>query len=73
MTEILREAEETDRQEHELYGDRRGDEPPEPLPSRRVAAKRFERKSVMPGKCMVGTFGPHTDNGVSRTHGPAPS
>ena len=31
VTEILREAEETDRQEHELDGDRRGDEPPEPL------------------------------------------
>ena len=26
----------------------------------------------MPGKCMVGTFGPHTDNGI-RTHGPAPT
>lgn len=31
VTEILREAEETDRREDELYGDSRGDELPEPL------------------------------------------
>jgi len=31
ITEILREAEETDRREDELYGDARGDELPEPL------------------------------------------
>src|SRR5438270_13548594 len=31
VTEILREAEETDRREDELYGEQRGDELPEPL------------------------------------------
>src|SRR5437764_4217554 len=40
VTEILREAEETDRREDELYGDARGDELPEPLrdPQTRRAA-----------------------------------
>ena len=36
-SEILAEAEEIDRQEDELYGERRGDELPEALRTRRAA------------------------------------
>ena len=45
--EILREAEETDRREDELYGDARGDELPEPLRTaegRRAALQEAKRR-----------------------------
>jgi hypothetical protein len=47
VTEILREAEETDRREDELYGDQRGDELPEPLRTpegRRAALEGAKRR-----------------------------
>jgi len=47
VTEILREAEETDRREDELYGDRRGDELPEQLRTaegRRAALAEAKRR-----------------------------
>jgi transposase len=47
VTEILREAEETDRREDELYGDQRGDELPEALRTpegRRAALEEAKRR-----------------------------
>ena len=47
VTEILREAEETDRREDELYGEKRGDEPPERLRTpegRRAALEEAKRR-----------------------------
>jgi transposase len=47
VTEILREAEETDRREDKLYGDARGDELPEPLRTpegRRAALQEAKRR-----------------------------
>jgi transposase len=48
VSEILREAEETDRREDELYGDARGDEPPERLRTRegRRAAFREAKREL---------------------------
>jgi hypothetical protein len=47
VTEILREAEETDRREDELYGDKHGDELPDPLRTRegrRAALREAKRR-----------------------------
>src|ERR1017187_7168808 len=47
VTEILREAEEIDRREDELYGEQRGDELPEPLRTaegRRAALEEAKRR-----------------------------
>jgi len=48
VTQILREAEETDQREDELYGDKRGDELPEPLrtPEGRKAALREAKRRI---------------------------
>jgi len=55
VADILRETEEMDRREDELYGDARGDAPPEQLRTREVAAfkaakerRRGERDRVPP-------------------------
>jgi hypothetical protein len=45
VTQILREAEEIDRREDELYGDARGDELPEHCAPRRVAGRRWRTPS----------------------------
>jgi hypothetical protein len=45
VAQILREAEETDRREDELYGDRRGDELPEQLRTQKGAGRRCRTPS----------------------------
>ncbi len=57
VTQILREAEETDRREDELYGDARGDELPEQLRTpegRRAALQEAKRRIEERKGCEVG-------------------
>ena len=61
VNEILREAEETDRREDELYGERRGDELPEQLRAaegRRAALREAKRRlAERKGRSVEQTMG----------------
>ena len=66
VTQILREAEETDRREDELYGDRRGDELPEQLrtPEGRKAALADAKRRIAERKGQPVAATPESDEPV---------